>query len=72
MLDVEHRSAYGIAIEYADCERPYYRDTTQPTGWRRNYRDEALTAPASDVLLQLAALAVVEFLPPNVEDALLS
>lgn len=71
MLDRAHRAEYRVALDQAVCERPFYRDTTQPTGWRRNYKDEALTAVAASVLVQLASLAVVEFLRPDLEDALL-
>src|SRR5690606_14315798 len=70
--EVIARREYRLALEEAVCERPFYRDPHQESGWRRNYKDPALTERAAGVLLQLAGVALVEFVAADVEDALLS
>lgn len=49
------------ALNLSTCERPFYRDEDQPTGWRRNYKDETITEDVAKVLLLLAGLCIVTF-----------
>lgn len=70
--DATTRREYVTALKLAAIERPFLRDTTQSTGWRRNWRDEQLTERAADLLLRIALRADVEVLTPAVEKALLA
>lgn len=71
MLEWKYRSAYKTALEHATCRWPFYRDEKSPTGWYRNWNDEALNELAEGVLMLLAGLAIVELISPEVEVALL-
>lgn len=71
-FDHSHQAEYRRALTEATCERPFYRQPEQPGGWRRNPNDALITPRVAAVLEQLAAISVVEFLSPEVEDALLT
>lgn len=71
-IDTLQRREYQRALELATCERPFYRDPNQASGWRRNYKDSYVTERAATVLQQLASVSHVEFMEPSIEDALLS
>ena len=70
--DATGRREFILALKLAAIERPFLRDTTQATGWRRNWRDEHLTERAADLLLRIALRADVEVITPSVEKALLT
>lgn len=71
-VDALQRREYRLALELATCERPFYRDPNQASGWRRNYKDSYFTERAAAVLQLLASVSHVEFMDPAFEDALLS
>lgn len=70
-LSWAYRRPYDEAIHLSTCERPFLREPNTPTGWRRNHKEPMLTDPAARVLILLAALAIVDVMPPDVEAALL-
>ena len=72
MVDGAHRAEYDRALRDSYCEKPFYRAPELPSGWRRNSNDPLITPRVASVLESLAALAIVEFMEPKVEDALIS